>query len=132
MMKVSRSKLKQIIKEEIYKVHEGIKDLDLSGTRAAATALSDLTKGKKNKKKGKPKKGMTRTAAIKYAKSYLKEQGKEQDVLNDHERFKAWIRQNAKTSWKSKTEADIKDRIKSWINRNILNQDPATEPTEAP
>lgn len=131
-MKVSRSKLKQIIKEEIYKVHEGIKDLDLSGTRAAATALSDLTKGKKNKKKGKPKKGMTRTAAIKYAKSYLKEQSKDPDVLNNHKSFKAWIRQNAKTTWKSKTETDIKNRIESWINRNILNQVPTPQPTETP
>ena len=66
-MKVSRSKLNQIIKEEIRKIREGVQDLDLAQSMSSSEVDStskDEPDDKKDKVK-KDKEGMSASAAKK-------------------------------------------------------------------
>jgi hypothetical protein len=122
-MKVSRSKLNQIIKEEILKIREGIQDLNLAQSMSSGEVDStpeDKSDDKKDKVK-KVKKGMSTSAARSYAKSFLRNKDKDPDILNNHSGFRTFLKDNTKTYWPSMETSEIKEEIRYWLNQNILS-----------
>lgn len=122
-MKVSRSKLNQIIKEEIRKIREGVQDLDLAQSMSSSEVDStskDEPDDKKDKVK-KDKEGMSASAAKSYAKSFLRKKDKDPDILDNHRAFRTFLRDNVRTYWPSMEESEIKEEIRRWLDQNILS-----------
>jgi hypothetical protein len=119
-MKISQSELKQIIKEEITKIREGVEDIDFSQASQEGEIDSE-EKSKPAVKKDVSKEGMSFSDARSYAKSFLRKKDKDPDILDDHAGFRNFLRDNVKTYWPSESESEIKQEIRYWISKNILN-----------
>ena len=117
-MKVSRSRLQQIIKEEMLKVLEGIQDLDFS----KASDSKETSKSKKSKsKKDEVEQGISLSDAREHARAYLRKKDKDPDVINNHRGFRNFLSDNRKTYWTSTDRDEIEEEIEYWLDTNIID-----------